>query len=97
MSYMPPRIRLEVEGMRHQVMHHLQQYHTQVEEAVDKQVQAAIENFNFEAAVSEAVHKILQDSIKAYYGYGEGYRAIERAVWDSLDAIHGKGKEGEDE
>jgi hypothetical protein len=71
-------------------MHHLEQYHTQVEEAVEKQVQAAIENFNFQAAVNEAVRKILSDSIKAYYSYGEGYRTIERAVWDSLDAIHGK-------
>jgi L-lactate utilization protein LutC len=55
-----PMIRLEVEGMKHSVVHAFANHNREIEEYVDKAVADAIKNFNLDAYVSSETHKAIE-------------------------------------
>jgi len=87
MGTLPPTIRIEVDDMKYSIMHYLSQHHRDVEAAVEKQIESAIENYDFEAVVAQGVRSCLSNAIKSYFEYGNGRGAIEQAVWASLDGV----------
>lgn len=90
MSNLPPLVRIEVEEMKHSVMHYLGAHHQEIEEQVKAQLERVIENYDFERRVREAIHTVIDGAILGYFKYGQGREAVEKAVWASLDKALGK-------
>ena len=67
-------IRLDIEGMKYQVVHALSQNNKEIEKAVSAQLETAIQNFDFEAVITVEIQHVLPGMIK-------------RAVQDSLQKV----------
>lgn len=84
---LPPIIRLEVDDMKYAIVHELHRHHQEVEAEVERQVEAAIANYNFASVVSTNVYKVLNNAVQSYFEYGPGARVLTQAVWDAMDEI----------
>ena len=80
-----PQIKLEIQEMRHAIMHHFDAYQQEVSKEVNRMIAGAIKNYDFEAEVEKAVHSILTASIKESFAYGEGRKAVKASVEKALD------------
>lgn len=93
-----PTIRVELEGVRYQVLHALHTHNTEIEELVKKELTKAIDTFDYAAAVKtsvkEAVDGAVKDAVKSFFYHGGGRATIESAVKESLTSI--LNKEGKD-
>lgn len=88
-----PMIRLDIEGMRHSVVHAFNEHSKEVEEAVSKAVNEAIANFDFagtvareaRAVIGELVKRAMTDAIQRAFESPEiGTKmasAVESEVW----------------
>lgn len=92
---MPPLVKLEVQEMKYQIMHYLQQHHADVEAEVERQIEHAIATYNFQARVTEAVHKAIDSTIQSYFGYGDGFAFVSNAVMETLNRLFATGEEKE--
>jgi len=70
-------VRLEVEGMRHQIVHAFSKHADGLKEQVDHQVRAAIARFDFEGEVARAADGILRELIRDALK-----QAFQRLRWD---------------
>ena len=84
---LPPLVKLEVQEMKHQIMHYLAQHHSNVEVEVERQIEAAIANYNFEIKVQEAVWNAINESIKHYFSRGDGMIFVSNAVTETLNTL----------
>ena len=83
-----PIIRLEIEGMKHTIMHAMTQYLTQM----DADIQAAVErackpehiSALIETTAREQIAKAVKTEIESFYSYGRGRAAIKEAVLKTL-------------
>lgn len=89
-----PTIRIELEGVRYQVIHALNTHHTEIQELVKKELAKAVDSFDYTAAVKasakEAIDSAVKDAVKSFFSYGGGRRAIESAVKESLTSMLGE-------
>jgi len=84
-----PIVRLEVEYMKHSILHAFTEYSAQV----DADVKAAVEKFCSGENVSRIIHAAVETSLKAaineqiesFYRYGAGREVIKQAVSKALD------------
>ena len=79
-----PQIRLEVEHMKHSILHHLGVAGSQLGECLEKEIQAAIETYPWQHRVTEIVHHAIDDYVKAYWSYGKGSKRITQAIDDAF-------------
>lgn len=88
-----PRIRIELEGVKHQIVHHFSSYNDEVEKAIEGQLETAIRNFPFEETVLQLSRAVISDAIKDalefYFKYGDGRAVIQKAVTDKLNELYG--------
>lgn len=93
-----PAIRIELEGVRYQVLHALNTHNTEIEAVVKKELAKAIDTFDYaavvKASVKEAVDGAVKDAVKSFFYHGGGRATIESAVKESLTSI--LNKEGKD-
>ena len=93
-----PAIRVELEGVRYQVLHALHTHNTEIEELVKKELTKAVDTFDYaavvKASVKEAVDGAVKDAVKSFFYHGGGRATIESAVKESLTSI--LNKEGKD-
>jgi len=80
-----PIIRLEVEQIKHQILHHFGQYQKEVSVAVEKQIEKVIGEFDFYAEIKPIVEKCLRDNLNGYFSYGEGNTMINNSLQEALD------------
>jgi len=59
-----PTIRLEIEGMKHSVLHRLAVHHGELEEAVDAEVTRALEAFDAAAVARNELANLLPDIVR---------------------------------
>lgn len=85
-----PIIKIEIEQMRHAIMHAFTEHQFQVSEEVERQLEHVIQNYNYEAAIRDAAYKAMDEAIKNYFGYGEGYQIIHSAINESLNKMFKK-------
>ena len=89
-----PQIRLEVERMRHSVIHAFSAHTEDVKHAVEQELERAVNEFNFEAAVRRECNRVLNDviaqTIKKFFTFGEGREAVEGAVYKSIQLLNEK-------
>ena len=84
-----PVVRLEVEYMKHSILHAFAEHSAKI----DTDVRAAVERFctveNVRAIVGDAVDRALkaaiEEEINRFYRYGAGREFIKRAVAEKLD------------
>lgn len=84
-----PVVRLEVEYMKHAILHAFTEHTLKV----DQDVKAAVEHFcrpeNVRAIVAQAVDSVLKDAIEGeirdFFMYGAGREALAQAVKDRLN------------
>lgn len=60
-----PLVRLDIEGLRYQVLHAIAMHHKEVEEAVDAEMKRIIETFDFQDMIRKAVNQALQQHIES--------------------------------
>lgn len=88
-----PKIKLEIEGMRHSIIHHFGQYQDSMSDAVEKAMDRAIAKFDYGVAVEIAANEIIESSIKAFFSYGEGREIIRDAIHKAMGGIFKTDKE----
>lgn len=73
----PVMLRLEIDHIRHQVLHSLMVHHEQIEAEVGKKLQALVESFDYKACILAHAPKLLDEAVR------EGMKdAIRRVMWD---------------
>jgi 4-aminobutyrate aminotransferase-like enzyme len=92
-----PIIRIELENMRHQIIHHLGAHHEELEKYVSEQVKKAVDDFDYRDAVRRLAAQAVQDAVKKaveyFFFYGKGKETVERAVRDSLEDMYRDARE----
>ncbi len=82
-----PIIKLEIQEMKHQVLHHLGNFHREVSEQVEAQIEEAIKGFQFEQHVHKYVQDALEKSVKEYFTYGDGFKRVSEATQTVLNGL----------
>lgn len=75
-----PIIRLEVEGMKSQIMAALGTRGSELGELIEAEIDQAINSFDFAGQVKVAVHNGLHTAIHNYFERGDGYRMLQDAA-----------------
>jgi len=82
-----PLIKLEIEEMKHSVLHHFNSYQQDLSKCVKQEIDRAINGFDFEGAVRESAHAVIKDAIESYFKYGEGRTALNEIVSEILNRL----------
>jgi len=80
-----PLIKLEIEGMKHQIIHHFMSYQTELSDYVKTAIEDTINNFDYVSAVKQAAGEIIEGTINNYFKYGDGRKMIEDSLQKGLD------------
>lgn len=92
MVYPLPRVRIEIEGMKHQVLHAFESYNRDVERMIKEKLENAIANYPFEAEIEkiseEVISEAIQSALERYFKYGEGSEVIKKIVADKLKELY---------
>ncbi len=83
-----PTIRLEIEGMRHAILHAISAYNADVEKYLADETKKFVEGYDFQAAVQRTLGPVFDDAIRKalerHFAYGPGRDAIEQAVAEMM-------------
>jgi hypothetical protein len=82
-----PILRLELEGMKQEMMLALGRYQTQINDAVEEQLENVVQNFDYEKVVKAAASQAITEAIQTYFKYGHGTEIIADTVREALDKI----------
>ncbi len=86
-----PRLRIEVEHMRHSIISHIGASGSELGEALEGEITKALENYPWERQVKAIVHETLNSMIESYFKYGEGSKAVRAAVLEGFQvALEGR-------
>ena len=94
------RIRLEVEGMRHQVIHAFGAHQDEMKEIVEDRLTSVLDNWRIDNEVDDAISAelartvkgIIEEEVKALLGSNEVRDALQVAVAASLtEALKARG------
>ena len=87
-----PRVTIELEGMKQQIVHAFSSRNQEIETAIEEQLTKAINTFPFEETVlklsREIISAAIKDALEHYFKYGEGREAIQQAVTDKLNELY---------
>lgn len=87
-----PVIRLELEGMRHTVLHAFAQQTAQMDQILQSELDRFCSEDNLRAIVAAQVKESIQSAIKqeiaSFYGYGKGREIIKAAVIAELSKVN---------
>ena len=79
-----PIIKITVENMKAQVLSHLGLIGSELGDAIESEIEKAIELYPWEAQVKEIVHSAISSSIDGYFKYGDGASIIGDVVKNSF-------------
>ncbi len=82
------RVRLTVEGMRHEIIQYLSGKFSEMEDALPESIDRAIADFDMEGEIRRIVHEEMRSRIRSQVGRwgGEHRKKIEDAVKAAEDA-----------
>ena len=79
-----PEIRLDLQGLKMGVIHHLSSYNREMEEYVGAELEKIVQDFDFDKVIretsAEAIKSATEKAIKDYFNYGEGFEEIKKMV-----------------
>jgi len=83
-----PIIRIEIEGMKHTIMHAMTQYIAQMDEDIQNAVERACKPEMIadiiEPTARQEISNAVTNEVEAFYKYGPGRTAIREAVVNTL-------------
>ena len=83
-----PIIRLEVQSMKHSIMVALTEHQAQMDEDIQKAVEAYCTDENISrvvrAAATAEMEQAIKEEVGAFFKYGDGRKAVRAAVRDGL-------------
>ena len=86
-----PRIRIEVERMKYQVIHAFADHTEEIKAAVEAGLVQAIATYPFEEEIRKASEQVITEAIKDtlthYFKYGDGRKALDEVI---IKAIQNK-------
>ena len=86
-----PMIRLELDHMKQTIVASLAAHSQELSEYTEREIERAIQSFDFSTHVRSWVHGAISQALKNYFSYGEGWKTIQATVTDALDkALLGK-------
>lgn len=93
-----PRIKIEVENMKYQIIHAFASHNDEIEKAVDRELTKAIANYPFSKQVSQLANDIIARAIKAaleeFFLYGEGRKEISEGIEKLMSGLTKRALEG---
>jgi hypothetical protein len=86
-----PLIKLEIEGMRHAIVHAFTQHNIEIEAAVNEEFRRQIEAFDFRDAVARefaaAMNGAIRSAVERFFYQGSGRDIVEHAVESALRSV----------
>ena len=83
-----PKIKIEVENMRYQIVHMFSQHNDEIEKIVDEQLKAAIKEYPFEKDIKVMAHDVIREalkrSIEKFFWSEEGHKIVDEVTNDAL-------------
>lgn len=83
-----PIIKIEIEGMKHTIMHAMTQYIAQMDEDIQNAIERACKPEIIATIIEETARKEISQAVanevECFYKYGPGRTAIREAVVNSL-------------
>lgn len=73
-------LRLDVEGLKHQMIHAFSKHSLEIEEQIKKACDNFLNSGELYLAVEREFYKAVNESIKNYFSYGEGSRLVKEIV-----------------
>ena len=75
-----PLIRLEIEHMKHSILHHMGLRNSDLGDAIEAEIDKALACYPWETAVRKIVHQQITDQVEWFFKYGEGATAIRESL-----------------
>lgn len=86
-----PKIRIEVENMKYQIIHAFSTHNDEIEKAVEEQLTKAIAEYPFESEINKVavgvITDVIKDSLLDYFRYGPGRVLINDVVLQALGGL----------
>ena len=79
-----PMIKLEIQEMKHAIMHHFTAYQSKLNDAVQEQLEKVIESYDYETAIVKAATECIDGAIESFFKYGEGRKIIAETLNEAL-------------
>lgn len=83
-----PVIKLEVESMRHAILHHMGLAGSELGEHLSAEIQRAVNEYPWKERVDATVRQALDEAIDGFFRYGRGRQAINKAIDDALEHLN---------
>jgi len=86
-----PKIRIEVENMRYQIIHAFASHNDEIEKAVETELIKVIQDYDFAGEINQIAREVITQAVKSnlehFFQYGEGYKIIGEAVAQTLGGL----------
>jgi len=79
-----PLIKIEIDQMKHTILHHFNSYQKNISDYVKEQIESAVKNYDFEGEVKQAVYQVISRSLEDYFKWGDGNKLISNALNEAL-------------
>lgn len=83
-----PTIRLELSGMKYQVVHALTKHNIEIETMVTEQVQRVIDTMDWNSEITKIATRTIEaaiaESVERHFKYGDGRKFVDSVVSDTL-------------
>lgn len=77
-------IKFELSHMKNTIVRHLSEHQVNMNGELEKAVDQAVKDFDFQAEVTKVVSKEIAQQVERYFKYGAGHRLLENAVTESM-------------
>jgi hypothetical protein len=82
-----PIIRMEIEGMKANILNALGLYGSELGEVVKENLEKAIKEYPFEEIIKQEAYNALDSAIKNYFAHGKGRELIESIVDGAINGV----------
>jgi len=79
-----PLVRIQVENMKHSILNHMGVIGSEYAEALDEQIQKALNDYPWEQEVKRIVREEVTAQIQGFFKYGNGHRAISESIEEAF-------------
>jgi len=86
-----PTLKIEIQNMKHSIIAHLGATGSELGEALNGEIMAAVDNYPWQKQVTAIVHEVLNKKIESYFSYGPGSKAVDAAVEEGFKVATGLG------
>jgi len=75
-----PKIRLEVEHMKYQILHYLGANGSELGDRLSSEIMRSVESYPWQSEVNKIVHEAISSHVSDYFKWGEGREMIKEVM-----------------